>query len=174
MIGKKFGRLTVLEELSERKNGGKVYKCVCECGKYIDVRGAFLRNGQTKSCGCLMIDTNTKHSKYGTRIYNIYYGIIQRCYNTNAKDHYPHYGGRGIIMCDEWKHDFMSFYDWAISHGYKEGLTIDRIDNNGNYEPSNCRWVTVYEQNKNRSNSILVHYNNMTKSITEWIKTLVK
>lgn len=172
MIGKKFGRLKVIEEIPERKNGGKVYKCLCDCGNYTDVRGSFLRNGKTKSCGCLMIDTNTKHGKYGTRIYNIYYGIIQRCYNTNDKDHYPRYGGRGIKVCDEWLNDFMKFYNWAMDNGYNDNSTIDRINNNGNYEPNNCRWVTTYEQNKNRSNSILVHYKNETKSITEWIKEL--
>ena len=172
MIGQKFGRLKVIKELSERKNGGKVYKCLCDCGNYTDVRGSFLRNGKTKSCGCLMNDTNTKHSKYNTRIYNIYYGIIQRCYNKNDKYHYPHYGGRGIKMCDEWLNDFMNFYKWAMDNGYKDNLTIDRIDNDGNYEPNNCRWTTTYEQNKNRSCSLLVTYKGKTKTITEWIKTL--
>lgn len=110
--------------------------------------------------------------KYGTRLHNIYCCIIQRCYNINDTNHYPNYGGRGIKMCDEWRNDFQAFYKWSMNNGYQDNLTIDRINNDGNYEPSNCRWVTTYEQNKNRSNSILVHYKNETKSITEWIKEL--
>ncbi len=104
-------------------------------------------------------------------LYNIYYGILRRCYNKHDNN-YPHYGKRGITICDEWLNDFMNFYDWSMSHGYADNLTIDRINNDGNYEPSNCRWTTVYEQNKNRSCSLLVTYKGKTKTIMEWIKTL--
>lgn len=172
MISKKFGRLTVIEELQERKNGMIVYKCKCDCGKYTNVRGVQLRNGTIKSCGCLNHEKITKHGKYNTRLYNIYRSMITRCYNKHDKQHYKYYGGRGVKVCDEWLNDFMTFYDWAMSNGYRDNLTIDRIDVNGNYEPNNCRWITTYEQNKNRRCSIKIHYKGEIKSISEWIKTL--
>lgn len=112
------------------------------------------------------------HGMKGTRLYRIYSCMINRCYNSNDKEHYPNYGQRGIKVCDEWLNDNASFFDWAMSHGYNDNLTIDRIDNDGNYTPDNCRWVSTYEQNKNRSNSILVKYNNKTKTINEWINDL--
>lgn len=171
MIGQKFGRLTVIEELPKRKNGGKVYKCLCDCDKYTNVRGAQLRNGTIKSCGCLNREKITKHGKSNSRLYNIYNGILQRCYNNNYHN-YCDYGGRGIKVCDKWLEDFETFYDWAMDNGYKENLTIDRIDNNKGYSPENCQWTTTYEQNKNRRCSVLVRYNGEIKTISEWIKVL--
>lgn len=108
----------------------------------------------------------------GTRLYRIYSCMINRCYNSNDKEHYRYYGGRGIKVCDEWLNDNTSFFDWAYENGYQDTLTIDRIDVDGNYEPNNCRWISTYEQNKNRSNSILVKYNDETRTITEWINCL--
>ena len=176
MIGRKFNKLTVIEELPERtKNGTKKYKCICDCGKYTTVIGTRLRNGMTKSCGCLRVaisgQNNTKHRKTNTRLYNIYRGMVQRCYNKNDKD-YSYYGERDIRICDEWRNDFMSFYDWAMKHGYADNLTIDRIDVNKNYEPNNCRWITQYEQQNNRANNLIVFYNNKKQTITKWIKEL--
>lgn len=176
MIGQKFGKLTVLEECEERtKNGTKIYKCHCDCGNYINVIGTNLRNGQTKSCGCLRVEisgqNNTTHGKTNTRLYNIYRKMIHRCYNKNAKD-YKYYGGRGIKVYKEWRNDFMAFYNWSMNHGYDNTLTIDRINSNGNYEPSNCRWVSLYEQENNKTNNILVCYNNKKQTITKWIKDL--
>ena len=176
MIGKKFNKLTVIEECKERtKNGTKIYKCLCDCGNYTNVIGTQLRNGKTKSCGCLRVtisgQNHATHRKTHTRLYNIYKGMVRRCYNKNDKD-YKHYGEREIKMCDEWLNDFMAFYNWSMSHGYNDNLTIDRIDVNGNYEPNNCRWATQYEQQTNRSDNLIVYYNNKKQTITKWIKEL--
>jgi hypothetical protein len=102
----------------------------------------------------------------GTRIYNIWAVMKRRCTNPNNKE-FGRYGARGITICDEWQ-DFMSFYKWAIENNYTEELTLDRIDNNGNYEPSNCRWVTMKEQQRNRSNNHLITYEGKTLTISQW------
>lgn len=109
----------------------------------------------------------TKHGKKNTKLYPVWCAMKERCYNTNNKK-YSRYGGRGIVVCDEWKDDFQSFYDWSIANGYREGLTIDRIDNNGNYEPANCRWLTRAEQNRNYSRNHLITYQGETKCLTDW------
>lgn len=173
MIGKKFNRLTVLEECKERKERKKVYKCICECGNIVYAIGTRLRNNKVKSCGCLKHDikSNFKHGKRHTRLYSIWYDMKRKCYKTNRKD-YHCYGGRGIKVCDEWLYDFMVFYNWSMSHGYNDNLTIDRIDVNGNYEPSNCRWTDMKTQGNNRRTNILLTYNGETKTMTEWAEYL--
>ena len=112
-----------------------------------------------------------KHALKKTRLYGIWLQIKNRCFNSNT-GRYKDYGGRGITMCDEWKDNFQTFYDWSMSHGYSDDLTIDRIDNNGNYEPSNCRWVTVKEQNRNKRNVKFITYGGKTQTIPEWTKEL--
>lgn len=172
MIGQKFGRLTVIEELPERnKQGLIVYKCQCDCGQYTNVIGRELRRGHTKSCGCLVRDTITKHDKCDTRLYKIYRNILSRCYNKNH-NRYKDWGGRGIKVCSAWLNDFMSFYNWAMDNGYKENLTIDRINNDGNYEPDNCRWRTSYDQANNRRNTLNIHYHNKVQSLSKWMDEL--
>lgn len=172
MIGKKFGRLTILEECEERdKYHYKVYKCKCDCGNIIYVNSNKLKSGNTKSCGCLKIEKLTKHEKCNTRLYSIYYNIKSRCYNEHYRD-YKDYGGRGITVCDEWKHDFKNFYNWAMDNGYKEGLTIDRIDVNGNYTPDNCRWATLKQQGNNKRNTVYLTYEGKTRSLSEWADEL--
>ena len=108
-----------------------------------------------------------KHGLHGTRIYNIFNGMKGRCY---CKEHfaYESYGGRGITVCDEWRNSFQAFYDWAMSNGYRDDLTLDRINNDGNYEPLNCRWITMKEQCSNRRNNHLLTYKGETKTLTEW------
>lgn len=175
MIGQKFGRLTVIEECKERdKHRHILFKCVCDCGNYVNVLGTELRNGRTKSCGCLQKEkakeANTKHGKRNTRLYRIYYAMINRCYRINNAN-YINYGGRGIVVCDEWKHNFEAFYNWAINN-YKEGLTIDRIDHDGNYEPDNCKWITYKEQNNNKRNNIKITYNGKTQTLKQWADEL--
>lgn len=176
MIGKKFGRLTVTEECEERtKDHRKLYKCQCECGNVIVCQGKLLRNGHTKSCGCLSHEVSRyrfrTHGKSETRLYTIFQGMKQRCfYNKNS--HYKNYGERGIKICDEWLNDFMNFYNWAMSNGYKDNLTIDRIDVYGNYEPFNCRWVDVETQSNNKQNTIKLQYDKFNYSIAQWSKIL--
>ena len=110
---------------------------------------------------------NYKHGLRNTRLYRIWLQIKNRCFNSNTR-RYRDYGGRGITMCDEWKNNFKSFYEWSMSHGYSDELTIDRIDNNGNYEPSNCRWVTVKVQNRNARSNHLITYKGETHCIADW------
>lgn len=171
MIGKKFGRLTVLEELPERKHRNKVYKCQCECGNITNVIGTNLRSGKTKSCGCLYRKSNAKPGKSYTRLYHILKGMKDRCYRASYK-YYTDYGGRGIVICQEWLNNFMTFYNWAMNNGYRDGLTIDRIDTNGNYEPSNCCWVTQKQQCNNKRNCVYITYNDKTQTVTQWADEL--
>lgn len=140
IVGKKFGRLTVLDEYKKVKNGTE-WKCKCDCGNVTFVYRGKLTTGQKKSCGCLNKSLNglSKH-----KLYSIYHNIKDRCYNSNCHA-YNNYGGRGIKMCDEWLDGFLTFYNWAIDNGYQEGLSIDRIDNDGDYTPENCQWIALGE-----------------------------
>lgn len=170
--GMRYGRLTVISLGEPTKSGQKRWLCKCDCGNFTNVYGSDLGK-KTNSCGCLMRErmrvarNNFKHGKINTRIYRLWGGIKRRCYNKSV-DSYEHYGGIGIKMCDEWKNDFNAFYEWAIANGYKDDLTIDRIDYNGNYEPSNCRWVTQLEQQNNKRNNHYITYNGETHTAAEW------
>lgn len=112
-----------------------------------------------------------KHGKRKTKLYGIWNSMKDRCYNTNCK-RFKDWGGRGIAVCSEWRNDFMSFYNWSMANGYKEGLTLDRIDNNGNYEPYNCRWITTKQQARNRRSNINYTINGVTRCILEWCEIL--
>ena len=158
MEGKVFGKLTVLGEY--KYVGGKRKRihwlCRCECNgneKYID--GTSLRLGHTTSCGCI---TKT-HGLSEIKLYSVFHNMKDRCYNSESRP-YKNYGARGISICDEWMdidNGFIKFYDWALNNGYKEGLTIDRVENDGNYEPNNCQWITLAE-NTAKSNKVSLRH----------------
>lgn len=184
IINKKYGKLTVIKfiERTERitkkgtKNGYKYFfLCKCECGNTKVVEWKKLKSGNTKSCGCIRKEKTSqmamKHNLWQSKLYTRWHQIKNRCYNKNY-NRYKNYGGRGIVICDEWKNDFKAFYDWAMNNGYKENLTIDRIDINGNYEPNNCRWITNYEQQHNKRNNKLLTYKGETKCIAEWARIM--
>lgn len=168
LTNQKINRLTVIKKQGINKYGGVDWLCQCDCGKYTIVSSNMLNSGQIKSCGCLRKEKHFKtHGLSKHKLYRVYYGILGRCYDKKNKKYYL-YGEKGITMCAAWKDDFMAFYNWAINNGYKKGLTIDRIDSNKNYEPTNCRWVTTKEQNRNLSTNHKYTYNNKTKCLGEW------
>lgn len=171
LSNKKFGRLLVKKYVAVGTNGA-IWECLCDCGEVCYVSSSGLLSGHTKSCGCLVKESHPSvHNKSGTRLYNIWRGMKERCYNENTV-HYNSYGGRGIVICDEWTDNFVSFYNWAIQNGYSDNLTIDRIDNNGNYEPSNCRWTTQKEQMNNTRSNHLITFNGKTQTIAQWSEEL--
>lgn len=171
--GQRFGRLLVIEYNGKSKTGKAKWLCRCDCGNEKIIISTSLKQNETKSCGCLRKEIvshtakkHAKHNKTKTRIYRIWSSMKQRCYYKSLKQ-YKNYGGRGIEVCEEWKKDFMNFYNWAMNNGYEEHLTLDRIDSNKNYCPENCRWATYKEQENNRRNNRKIFYKNDIYTISE-------
>lgn len=167
-------KLTVIEkELNYKKNNSVYWKCKCECGKELLVTTSNLK--KQKSCGCLKNQNRCKHSdakrNKKSRLYKIFHNMHSRCYNKNKPD-YKWYGAIGIEICAEWYHNYINFKEWAMSHGYSDNLTIDRIDPSKNYCPENCRWITIQEQQNNRKNNHLLTYDNKTLTINQWAKEI--
>lgn len=175
LTGQKFGRLVVLKENGRSNKGEKVYECKCDCGNVVNVPSSYLRSKWTQSCGCLQRDrakeASTIHGDTYSSLYSRYKHILWRCNNPKSKD-YQNYGGRGITVCKEWENDYQSFKKWSLENGYEEHLTIDRIDVNGNYEPNNCRWVSLLEQENNRRDSVYLSFNGLTKTASQWARIL--
>lgn len=159
LTGLNLGKLTVLERDATISSKKPYWICKCDCGNTVSIMGDSIRRGKTTSCGC------NKHNKSNTRLYTIWSKMKSRCYNHNDSK-YKYYGDKGITICEDW-HDFTTFYSWSIDNDYNESLTLDRINVYSNYEPSNCRWITHTEQQRNKTNTIYVKYNNKTISISE-------
>lgn len=161
LTGQRFGKVVALESTKQRKpNGEVIWKCRCDCGNIFFTGTSTLRYGTTKSCGCARLEklkANPPKKKHGgseDRLYRVWRGMIDRCYYPSS-NRYRNYGARGIQICQEWRHDYSAFRTWALNNGYEKDAkrgqcTIDRIDVNGNYEPSNCRWVSMEIQSKNK------------------------
>lgn len=171
LTGRCFGQLRVVK-LGNRAKCGKIrWVCQCDCGNQVEVRSDHLLSGHTTSCGCYNGCCHATHNKTNTRLFRIWGNMKSRCFHTNDKD-YKNYGGRGIAVCEEWSNSFEKFYEWSISNGYNDYLTIDRIDVNGNYEPNNCRWTTIKHQNNNRRNNKMITYKGETHTLSQWCEKL--
>lgn len=177
LTGQRFGRLRVTSRANvpSRKT---FWNCECSCGNIKIVRSDCLRRGQVTSCGCLKKEQDRinltaahKHKMAGTRLYRKWQDMKNRCYNSRVH-RYERYGGRGIQVCKQWRDSFEPFRDWALANGYAGDLGLDRIDNDGNYEPSNCRWVKAKVQNNNRSTTHLIAFGGKTQSIMQWAEEL--
>ena len=173
LTGQRFNRLTVISK-AENRNGFTYWNCICDCGNIKTVKGVSLTKGYTKSCGCYSRELTAKRNKDNAdgkfrdeRLYRIFYGMMTRCYNPNESE-YLRYGGRGISVCKEWRNNFFAFQEWALNNGYNETLTIDRINNDGDYEPNNCHWATMKQQSNNRRSNLQLTFNGETKSASEW------
>ena len=180
LVGEKFSKLTVIA-LNKQNKKGSSWVCKCDCGNFIIVCTSHLEKGKRKSCGCMLIEARNKnlklankscttHGLSNTKEYSVWKNMLRRCENPKEK-RYKDYGGRGIKVCEEW-HDIESFYKWTKESGYKEGLTIDRIDVNGNYEPNNCRWATQKEQVNNERRNIKEEFNGIIHTLGEWAEIL--
>jgi len=156
--GKRFGRLVVLERTKNKRGSVYCWLCKCDCGKKLEISGRDLRVGKR----------NFRHGGAKTRLYRIFNGMKQRCFNKNNHK-YGVYGGRGILVCKEWL-DFKNFRDWALKNGYGENLSIDRIDNDGNYKSDNCRWIPLEKQAKNKTSNILFSFKGKTKDLADWAR----
>ena len=175
MVGKHFGKLTVIQFVGRNKDYRDMWECQCVCGNKTVTDGKSLRNGNTKSCGCMKrteaARKNTKHGSSKTRLYHIWTGIKRRCLNPNDPK-YKNYGHRGITICREWRENFVGFQEWAISHGYTDSMSIERIDVNKGYEPANCTWIPPSKQALNKTTTKRIEFNGETKSMSEWAKEL--
>lgn len=174
LAGQKFGRLLVLYETGERKHHQVVWHCRCDCGNEVNVKGGSLTSGHTTSCGCYnrerVAEAHTTHNMTDHPTHHVWRAMLQRCENPSDKA-YENYGGRGITVCAEW-HSAEKFINWALASGWEKGLSIDRIDNNGNYEPNNCHWVTSKENNRNRRNNHLIIFGGRMQFLTDWAEEL--
>lgn len=176
LTGQRFGRLTVMKlDHFEMKGVHKrpYWLCQCDCGNIKIITSNSLRKGLTKSCGCLQQEVAHNNFYKGIperrRLYGILFNAKDRCYNENS-EYYHNYGGRGITVCNEWMGNdgLEKFIEWALSNGYKEGLTLDRKDNNKGYSPDNCSWETRKHQSNNKRNNVWITLNGETKTLAQW------
>ena len=173
LTGRKFGKLTVISEAKDL-HGHLVWNCVCECGKNNKkpIFGYALKHGIRTHCGCEGRSrfSNRTHGKSETKLYKVWSSMKHRCLNPNDQ-YFFNYGGRGISVCKEWL-SFEPFNEWAMGNGYAKGLTIERIDNDGNYFPENCTWIPKTEQSSNTRKCVMLTYGGKTMNLTRWAKEL--
>lgn len=173
--GKRFGRLTVIRRVGRNKWHDSVWECSCDCGNVTTVSEGHLKDGHTTSCGCFAREERSRRAtRHGLlkggkkpRTFIIWNGMKARCFNPRSTS-YPRYGARGISVCDEWL-DYETFNRWAVAHGYADGLELDRIDNDGPYCPSNCRWVTRSRNQRNTSRTHMMTISGKTQCVSDWI-----
>lgn len=179
LTGLTFGRLKVIKFIGHDKKKGDLWECECNCSNHTIkiIAAKSLVRGNTKSCGCLSREATIKRNKDNAKyhpnnknIFGIWIGMKDRCYNPHHVK-FEHYGGRGIIICDEWL-EYSNFEKWAIENGFKKGLTIERLDSNGNYCPENCKWATWKEQQNNKRNNKWITYKGKTKTLSQWCEEL--
>lgn len=166
--GEKFGKLTVIRRVENAPGGITRWECLCECGNTTVVRSRNLISGSVKSCGCLT-GGKTTHNMSKTRLYQTWSAIKARCYY-RGQPAYKSYGARGIKMCDEWRKSFEAFAEWAFSSGYRDDLTIERIDNDKGYTADNCKWISLGEQANNRRSNIKITHKGEIRNLSEWCK----
>lgn len=175
LTGQRFGRLTVKGFSQKDRHNKGHWVCQCDCGNVVDVETHQLKSGKTKSCGCLKSEKTRErvktHGDTGSRLYWVWAAIIQRCTNP-ANAAYNNYGGRGIKVCEEWQNSFETFRDWALANGYRQGQTIDRQNNNGDYCPDNCRLADRKTQNNNKRNTKQIEFMGERHSVTEWARII--
>lgn len=176
LTGMRFGRLEVIERVPYVTKGGNpltAYRCKCDCGNTKIVIAENLRKERVISCGCYKDENTAKRSKtHGmskTRLYHIW-GLMKKRCNDPHSINYERYGGRGITVCDEWQKSSDAFLEWALSHGYREDLTLDRIENDKGYSPENCRWATAKEQGRNQRTNRRLTMNGETRTLSEWVE----
>jgi len=175
LTGQTFGRLTVLTRGENSPAGQARWNCVCACGTVVPNRASIhLLSGHTKSCGCLNAEMaaarSTTHGMSGTKEHGTWKKILSRCYNKRDPK-YKDYGGRGISVCDRWRESFESFFS-DMGYAPSQLHSIDRVKNEGNYEPTNCRWATEVEQANNKRNNLHLEYRGTTKTLAQWCDTL--
>jgi hypothetical protein len=174
LTNKRFGRLVVIKRAENDKKGNAMWLCKCDCGEIKPINGSRLRMGKTNSCGCLSQEVSKTihitHNKSGSKVHNTWLRIKSRCYCSNNIE-YSIYGGRGIKVCDRWLESFENFYK-DMGEPPTSKHSIDRIDVNGNYEPSNCKWSTMVEQCNNRRTNHYLVFNNEKLTITQWARKL--
>jgi hypothetical protein len=168
-IGKQHNKLIILSHLKKGKNNCNYFRCLCECGRVSEIRANHLFNDNQETCG--RFHKKYENPKLGETLYNTWNRMISRCNNPQNPKYYA-YGGRGIKVCDEWKVNYDTFYKWAIENGYQIGLWIERIDNDGNYCPENCKWATRKEQMNNTRRNHLIEYKGETKTLAQWCEIL--
>ena len=172
LTGQRFDHLFVSRYIGRGASNKHTYECICDCGNIVNVVAERLTGGYKTSCGCTTKrDCGKYFGESSSRLYRVWEGMRFRC-DKGDKYYDKHYVERGIKVCDEWYNNFFAFKEWALSHGYRDELTIDRIDNYGDYCPSNCRWVTMAEQNRNRTNNRMIEYYGITKTLAEWSRHL--